>query len=180
MGVGAVPADTRIIAATNKNLLELMRGKKLREDLYYRLCGIEIKMPPLRERVEDIPLLAIHFLHKASRQQKGKNPLRLSAAVLDTLRAFAWPGNVRQLEQALLAAVALCEGDEIVPGNFPAWFREAVSAAGKQEITSPPQTLRLRPQLGRKRISDCSKMKTGGAIWRPSRQRNTKEPGVGM
>ena len=141
-----MPADTRIIAATNKNLLELMRGKKLREDLYYRLCGIEIKMPPLRERVEDIPLLAIHFLHKASRQQKGKNPLRLSAAVLDTLRAFAWPGNVRQLEQALLAAVALCEGDEIGPGNFPAWFREAVSSAGKQEITSPPPNAQVETQ----------------------------------
>ena len=158
VGVGAVPADTRIIAATNKNLLELMREKKLREDLYYRLCGIEIKMPPLRERVEDIPLLAIHFLHKASRQQKGKNPLRLSAAVLDTLRAFAWPGNVRQLEQALLAAVALCEGDEIVPGNFPAWFREAVSAAGKQEITSPPTDAQVetptRPEEDKRLLKD--------------------------
>lgn len=133
----AVPADTRIIAATNKNLVELMKEKRLREDLYYRLCGMEIKMPPLRERVEDIPLLAIHFLNKASRQQKGKNPPRLSPEALDMLRTFAWPGNVRQLEQALLAAMALCEGDEIVPGNFPAWFREAVTSAGKQEITYP-------------------------------------------
>ena len=131
----AMPADTRIIAATNKKLLELIKEKKLREDLYYRLCGIEIKMPPLRERVEDIPLLAIHFLNKASRQQKGKNLPRLSPGALDILMKFAWPGNVRQLEQALLAAMALCEGDEIIPGNFPAWFREAVTSAGKQEIT---------------------------------------------
>lgn len=145
----AVTADTRVIAATNKNLVELMKEKRLREDLYYRLCGIEIKMPPLRERVEDIPLLAIHFLNKASRQQKGKNPSRLSSEALDMLMTFPWPGNVRQLEQALLAAMALCEGDEIVPGNFPAWFREAVTSAGKQEMTylspSPHVETQSRP-----------------------------------
>ena len=67
-----MPADTRIIAATKKNLVELVKEKRLREDLYYRLCGIEIKMPPLRERVEDIPLLAIHFLKKASARQKDE------------------------------------------------------------------------------------------------------------
>jgi len=132
----AVPADTRIIAATNKNLVELVKEKRLREDLYYRLCGIEIRMPPLRERVEDIPLLAIHFLNKASRQQKRKNPPCLSSEARDMLMTFAWPGNVRQLEQALFAATALCEGDEIVPGNFPAWFHEAVTSEAKQKITS--------------------------------------------
>jgi DNA-binding NtrC family response regulator len=135
-----VPADTRIIAATNKNLLELMNGRRFREDLYYRLCGIEIKMPPLRERVEDIPLLAIHFLNKASRQQKGKISLSLSSGALDMLITFPWPGNVRQLEQALLAAVALCEGKEIVPGNFPTWFHEAVTSAAKQRISHPAAT----------------------------------------
>jgi transcriptional regulator with GAF, ATPase, and Fis domain len=142
----AVPADTRIIAATNKDLVELMKEKRLREDLYYRVCGIEIKMPPLRERVEDIPLLAIHFLNKASRQQKGKNPPHLSSEALDMLKTFAWPGNVRQLEQALLAAMALCEGDEIIPGNFPAWFREAVASSGKQEINRIPLTSHVETQ----------------------------------
>ncbi len=135
-----VPADTRIIAATNKNLVELMKEKRIREDLYYRLCGMEIKMPPLRERVEDIPLLSIHFMNKASRLQKGKNPPRLSSEALDMLMTFRWPGNVRQLEQALLAAMALCEGNEIAPANFPAWFREAVIASSeKKEITPTPQ-----------------------------------------
>jgi transcriptional regulator with PAS, ATPase and Fis domain len=129
-----VPADTRIIAATNRNLVELMGEKRIREDLYYRLCGMEIKMPPLRERVEDIPLLAIHFLNKATRQQKGKNPPRLTSEALDMLMTFTWPGNVRQLEQALLAAMALCEGSEIVPANFPAWFLEASASVRKQEI----------------------------------------------
>ncbi len=145
-----VPADTRIIAATNKNLVQLMKEKRLREDLYYRLCGIEIKMPPLRERVEDIPLLAIHFLNKASFQQKRKNPPCLSSEALDMLMTFSWPGNVRQLEQALLAAMALCEGSEIVPGNFPAWFHEAATSARKQEIThlsaTPHVETKSRPE----------------------------------
>ncbi len=135
-----VPADTRIIAATNKNLLELVKEKKFREDLYYRLCGIEVRMPPLRERVEDIPLLAIYFLNKACAQQKKKNPSSLSSEALELLVAFPWPGNVRQLEQALLAATALCEGGEIVPGNLPAWFREAVSSAREKGITGISQT----------------------------------------
>jgi transcriptional regulator with GAF, ATPase, and Fis domain len=154
----AVPADTRIIAATNKNLVELVKEKRLREDLYYRLCGIEIKMPPLRERVEDIPLLAIYFLKKASIQQNRKNPPRLSSEALDMLMTFAWPGNVRQLEQALLAATALCEGDEIVPGNFPAWFREAVTSAGKQEITylstDPHVETKSRPEKDNRWLKD--------------------------
>jgi transcriptional regulator with GAF, ATPase, and Fis domain len=146
----AVPADTRIIAATNKNLAELVKEKRLREDLYYRLCGIEIKMPPLRERVEDIPLLAIYFLKKASLQQKRKNPPCLSPEALSMLRTFAWPGNVRQLEQALLAATALCDGDEIVPENFPAWFREAVSSAP----SGPHVETESRPEKGNRLLKD--------------------------
>jgi two-component system response regulator HydG len=133
-----VPFDTRIIAATNRDLTEMVKEKRLREDLYYRLCGLEIRMPPLRERVEDIPLLAIHFLNKASRSQKEKHSLRLAPEALEMLVSFAWPGNVRQLEQALFAAAALCEGDEIITGNFPAWFHEAVASQEKQEIPSRP------------------------------------------
>jgi DNA-binding NtrC family response regulator len=173
----AVPADTRIIAASNKNLVELMKEKRLREDLYYRLCGIEIKMPPLRERAEDIPLLAIHFLNKASRQQKGKNPPRLSSEALDMLRTFAWPGNVRQLEQALLAAMALCEGDEIVPGNFPAWFHEAVTSAGKQETpslsSSPHVETRAEPGKDNRWLKDEDRRRYLEAL------HATKYPGTG-
>jgi transcriptional regulator with GAF, ATPase, and Fis domain len=120
----AMPSDTRILAATNKNLMELMKERKFREDLYYRLCGIEIRIPPLRERAEDIHLLALHFLNKAHGLQKRRlpreRPLQLSPEALNLLTAFPWPGNVRQLEQALLAAAALCEGDEINPATLPA------------------------------------------------------------
>ncbi len=173
----AVLADTRIIAATNRNLVELMNEKRLREDLYYRLCGIEIKMPPLRERVEDIPLLAIHFLNKASIQQRRKSPPCLSPEAQDMLMAFAWPGNVRQLEQALLAATALCEGDEIVPGNFPAWFREAVTSAGKQEITYLSTSAHLetksRPEKDDRLLKDEDRRRYLEAL------QATKYPGTG-
>ncbi|MDH4266350.1 MAG: sigma-54-dependent Fis family transcriptional regulator [Deltaproteobacteria bacterium] len=135
-----IPSDTRIMAATNKDLMEMMKERKFREDLYYRLCGMEIRIPPLRERVEDIHLLALHFLNKAHSQQKGKlpreKPLRLSPEALDRLTAFPWPGNVRQLEQALFAAAALCEGDEITPANLPAWLHQPV-IPGEEHPSSP-------------------------------------------
>jgi transcriptional regulator with GAF, ATPase, and Fis domain len=136
-----VPSDTRIMAATNKNLVELMKERKFREDLYYRLCGIEIRIPPLRERAEDIHLLALHFLNKAHSQQKGKTPrerpLRLSPEALDRLTAFPWPGNVRQLEQALFAAAALCEGDEITPANLPTWLHKTAIPWEEEQPSSP-------------------------------------------
>jgi len=137
----AVPSDTRIMAATNKNLMEMMKEKKFREDLYYRLCGIEITIPPLCQRVEDIHLLALHFLNKAHSEQKRKppheRPLRLSPEALDRLMAYTWPGNVRQLEQALFAAAALCEGDEITPANLPAWLHKALTPVAKEYAPSP-------------------------------------------
>ena len=172
-----VPADTRIIAATNKNLMEMVKEKRFREDLYYRLCGIEIRMPPLRERVEDIPLLAIHFLSKASRQQERKNPPCLSAKALDMLMTFPWPGNVRQLEQALWAAMAVCEEGEIMPGNFPAWFHEAVTSEAKPEITSlagsPHVGTESRPEKDNRLLMDEERRRYLEAL------QATKYPGTG-
>jgi transcriptional regulator with GAF, ATPase, and Fis domain len=133
-----VPSDTRILAATNKDLMEMMKERKFREDLYYRLCGIEIRIPPLRERVEDIHLLALHFLNKAHSQQKRKlpheRPLGLSQEAMHLLTAYSWPGNVRQLEQALLAAAALCEGEEITPANLPAWLHKPRIPGGEGHL----------------------------------------------
>jgi transcriptional regulator with GAF, ATPase, and Fis domain len=138
-----IQADTRIIAATNKDLIEMMKEKMFREDLYYRLCGLEISIPSLRNRVEDIPLLALHFLNKIHSQLKRKQheqPLRLSSEALDLLTTFHWPGNVRQLEQALLAAAALCEGDEISSDNFPAWFHKAIESQSKKSLRPSPSS----------------------------------------
>ena len=158
-----VPSDTRIVAATNKSLMELMKEKKFREDLYYRLCGIEIRVPPLRERLEDIHLLALHFLNKAHTQQERKppreRPLRLSPEALDLLMTYTWPGNVRQLEQTLFAAAALCEGDEITPANFPAWLHKAVIPEIKEHVSFPAGS--HHPNLQPVPEKDCRFLKDG-------------------
>jgi transcriptional regulator with GAF, ATPase, and Fis domain len=126
----ALHYNARIIAATNHDLMEMVDTGKFRKDLYYRLCGIEIRMPPLRDRSEDIHLLAMYFFRKALAEQKKRDgrrqPLRLSRAARNLLMSFDWPGNVRQLEQAIYAAVAICEGDQIGPKDFPGWLQHAL------------------------------------------------------
>src|SRR5262249_16905690 len=111
-------ADIRVIAATNKNLEEEVRIKAFREDLYYRLNVVSLTMPPLRERLEDIPLLAEHFLQLYSR--KNKRPVKaVSAEATALLMQYAWPGNVRELENAIEYAVVFGSTDEILPEDLP-------------------------------------------------------------
>ncbi|HEY4580782.1 MAG TPA: sigma-54 dependent transcriptional regulator [Candidatus Acidoferrales bacterium] len=104
--------DVRVIAATNKDLRQLVAEKSFREDLFYRISVIPLHMPPLRERSDDIPLLALHFLQRYSEQMN--KPLRgLSAEALEALRCYSWPGNVRELENVIERAVALESAEEI-------------------------------------------------------------------
>ena len=121
--------DIRFVAASNQNLWEKVQEGKFREDLFYRLCGIEIVMPPLRERPEDIPLLARYFLNRARSDPNTGNALyqipEISNEAFEMLTAFSWPGNVRQLEQAVMAALTVCESDQILPHDFPTWFLTA-------------------------------------------------------
>ena len=119
--IGAVDShhvDVRVIAASNKDLLEQTRTGKFREDLYYRLNVIGILLPPLRERTEDIPPLAYHFL-KMFGQKMGKETGKLSIDVLQALQNYPWPGNVRELENVIERAVVLATGDTIVAKNLP-------------------------------------------------------------
>ncbi|MFQ6093015.1 MAG: sigma-54 interaction domain-containing protein, partial [bacterium] len=102
--------DVRIIAATNKNLVEEIKAGRFREDLYYRLNVINILMPPLRERRKDIPLLAHHFLKKHAKLA-GKRIKGFSSAALDHLVGYNWPGNVRELENTIERAVVLAQGE---------------------------------------------------------------------
>ena len=111
--------DTRVIAATNRRLSEQMRTRRFREDLFYRLSGVEIEVPPLRARREDIPLLANHILE---RHRRGRS-LSLSTGALDILTAFDWPGNVRQLERVLERAIALALGSRVEVNDLPATVR---------------------------------------------------------
>ncbi|MEO6223882.1 MAG: sigma 54-interacting transcriptional regulator [Vicinamibacterales bacterium] len=114
-GHGAKEIDTRVVAATNRRLSEQMRAKRFREDLFYRLSGVELEVPPLRARREDIPALAMYLL---DRHHSGR-PLRLTEAALDALMAFDWPGNVRQLERVLERAIALVSGTLVDVGDLP-------------------------------------------------------------
>jgi Nif-specific regulatory protein len=133
--------NARIIAATNHDLAKMAKQGKFRKDLYYRLCGIEILMPPLRDRAEDIHLLAMHFLNKALAEQREKGrrqePLRLSREAREVLMTFNWPGNIRQLEQAIFAAASICEGNEIQIEDFPGWLQQAMKYERQMPITQP-------------------------------------------
>jgi two-component system response regulator HydG len=112
------PIDVRLIAATNRELEEEIRRGAFRTDLFYRLNVIALHLPTLRQRAEDIPLLATHFLSRIADQRQ--EPVKeLSKNALDALMSYAWPGNVRELENALERAVILTPGDEIVPTALP-------------------------------------------------------------
>ena len=109
--------DARVIAATNRDLMEEVNEGRFREDLYYRLSVIPIILPPLRDRTEDIPLLVQHFLRKHAIPGK-RNQKRLSPEAINLLLHYSWPGNVRELENAIERAITLSEGPVILPRDF--------------------------------------------------------------
>ncbi|MFQ6112951.1 MAG: sigma-54-dependent transcriptional regulator [bacterium] len=115
-------ADVRIIAATNQDLQQRVRENTFREDLYYRLNVVPIKLPPLRARKEDIPILASHFLQEFC--QERKKDLRLSSEVLDCFLRYDWPGNIRQLENIIEQIVVLSTEGQIEYKNFPEIFKQ--------------------------------------------------------
>ena len=116
-GTKKIHVDVRLLAATNRNLKELIRSGKFREDLYYRLNVISCYIPPLRERPEDISLLAFHFLNIYN-QRYNKKILSIKENLLKSLYEYRWPGNVRELQNMINQAVLLCEGNEIESMNF--------------------------------------------------------------
>ena len=110
--------DVRTITATNVNLTQAIKDGKFREDLYYRLNVINVGLPPLRERAEDIPLIAFHMLKRYSERLK-KDIRTFDPGVLETLQRYRWPGNVRELENVVERAVVLCRSDLIEPRHLP-------------------------------------------------------------
>ena len=117
-GVHEIQVDVRIIAATNVDLKQLVRDGKFREDLFYRLHVITIDLPALRQRKEDIPLLAEHFLNKYC-EENGRPPLRITPEALRPLLGYSWPGNVRELENVIERAVVLSGGSEVGADLLP-------------------------------------------------------------
>jgi DNA-binding NtrC family response regulator len=111
-GTRELQVDVRLITATNKNLMEEVRLRHFREDLYYRLNVIAIRLPALRERRSDIPLLASHFICQYARINH-KQVSSIQQEALEALKAYDWPGNVRELENVIERAVVLCQSDSI-------------------------------------------------------------------
>ena len=117
-GTETIKVDVRMIAATNKSLVNLIKEGKFRVDLYYRLKVVSIYLPPLRERRSDIPLLIDHFIQVYSKET-GKIITNISKAALDGLLKYSWPGNVRELENNIHTAVVMAKGDILLPEEFP-------------------------------------------------------------
>jgi two-component system response regulator PilR (NtrC family) len=138
-GTDEIAIDVRVIAATNRDLEKQVAENTFREDLYYRLNVIPVTVPPLRDRREDIPLLANHFLRKYA-PAAGKDITRVSAASLSSLASYDWPGNVRQLENTIERAVALGTGEELdveLPVERPR-ARAAAAGVGADGISIAP------------------------------------------
>jgi DNA-binding NtrC family response regulator len=138
--VKTIRADLRVIAATNRDLEEMVSRGRFREDLFYRLNVIPIKVPPLRDRAGDVPLLVHHFLQEFSRTKK--KPLkRLSPGAMEILRQYSWPGNVRELENLMERLAILTEGDLVEIADLPDKFQNLVLAPPPAALDFPDQGL---------------------------------------
>ena len=127
-GSRAISSDARVLSATNKNLAEEIRRGTFREDLFFRLAVVPVSVPPLRERREDIALLARHFLRQAS-LRFGRKPKSLSAAAVEALVGYRWPGNVRELKNLVERLMILCPSEEIRREDLPGEIAEGEPAA---------------------------------------------------
>jgi len=128
-GTEEIEADIRIIAATNRDLTKLVGEGKFREDLFYRINVIPVRLPPLRDRLDDIPLLAEHFLAKYA-GQIGRKISGVSPEAMRKLQAYPWPGNIRELENAIERAVALETGPLVEAASLPEHVQAGVAGAG--------------------------------------------------
>jgi DNA-binding NtrC family response regulator len=133
-----IPVDVRVVAATNYNLTEAVKNGQFRQDLYYRLNVVAIKLPPLRQRKEDIPLLAQHFLKHYS-DEDGKTISTISDKAMDLLSSYPWPGNIRELENAIEQAVALSYQPVLTPEDLPRDVREQAALTFRSEATQDGQ-----------------------------------------
>jgi len=134
-GTEEIDADIRILAATNRDLTRMVAEGAFREDLFYRINVIPMRVPPLRERPDDIPLLADHFVARFAEQMK-KNITGISGAAMALLKQYSWPGNIRELENAIERAVALERTPMILPDSLPEQVNRLPAEAPS---SSPPE-----------------------------------------
>jgi DNA-binding NtrC family response regulator len=147
-GTESIEVDVRVIAATNRSLLQLVKEDRFREDLYYRLNVVKIDLPPLRERSEDIPLLAMHFAEKYARS--GEAPRQIAPEAMELLLAHRWPGNIRELENAIERACVTSQDGTIRPENLPADVLKPPAA----KVAFPIDLKRPLPEILREVTAD--------------------------
>lgn len=156
-------ADVRLVAATNKNLAQMVKQGTFREDLYFRLRVVEIHLPPLRERPGDVPLLARAFLQEFAREN-GKGVQEFTLDALDALRSYPWPGNVRELRAAVEHAVVLCRGDRAGVRDLPAELRApAVMTAAPIPSDAAPGETPLTVEEAEKQLIIRALKEAGGS-----------------
>ena len=149
-GTETIKVDVRVICATHQNLEKMVKEKKFRDDLFYRINVFPVTLPPLRDRKEDIPLLVAHFTHKYNKENK-KSIEGINRAALDTLMGYDWPGNVRELENVIEHAVVLCQKDLISPKDLPANLSQ-----GPVEVKAEGTTLpKIVESIERQKIKEA-------------------------
>jgi two-component system, NtrC family, response regulator AtoC len=159
-------ADVRLITATNKNLEEQVKAGHFREDLYFRLKVVEIKLPPLRERKEDLPLLAKGFLNEFAREN-NKNVNDFTSDAFEALKTYAWPGNVRELRTAVESAVVLARGERISLRDLPAPIRAGEGGEGQPGRTPAQADLTVAEAEKRliiRALRECDGNRTQAAV----------------
>lgn len=185
-GTKPVQANCRIIAATNRDILEMAKTGTFRQDLYYRINEMTVSLPPLRERKEDLPLLVRHFL-KISATQNGRKEPKLSDSAWEKIKSYSWPGNIRELENALKRAVVLAD-EEILPEHFPMAVQNAefsqnfdqFIADGNGSLTDLLERAEKSILISQLKKHGCNVSKTAEAleISRRTLQRKLKHLGI--
>jgi len=168
--------DVRVIAATAKNLEEDVKKGAFREDLYYRLNVLSIKIPPLRDRAEDIPLLCDHFMERFNRSL-NKKIKSIAPAAMSHLLEYAWPGNVRELENAIERALVLTEGDVLLPEHFPAASGQR-SGEDASDMLFDGYSLKVAQKLMEEKLITKALKETGGNRTQASRLLEISHPSL--
>jgi DNA-binding NtrC family response regulator len=159
-GENNISVDVRIISATNKDLAEEVRAGRFREDLYYRLNVIPIHLPPLRERKNDIPLLAEHFLREAEKENKQSVP-ELAPDTIREMMDYHWPGNVRELKNVIQFAVVRSRGNVILPADLPFVSNKQPMPPVLSNASAKPGVQLTRGKLNQENVQ-AALVKTGG------------------
>ncbi|MGB0647375.1 MAG: sigma 54-interacting transcriptional regulator [Bradymonadia bacterium] len=151
-GERTIKIDARVVSATNRNLLSMVEEGTFRQDLYYRLAKVTLELPPLRERLDDLPRLCEHFINQL--KSRGSTPSHVrgfSAEALNVMSAYDWPGNIRELRNVVERAAAFCEGDLIQPDDLPS---DLCARLGMEQSNVAVQRPAVTPGLGLKEAKE--------------------------